>query len=315
MKRIQATAPGKIILFGEHAVVYSRPAIAVPVSKVRAQPVLETTAPGSGLRITAPDLDRDYLLAEARAGDPLAATIEIALNHLGQADVPDAVLSVTSSIPLGRGLGSGSAISTAIIRALGHHFSRIFSPAEVSSLVFEVEKLYHGTPSGLDNTVVSFEQPVFFIKGEPMARMVVNQPFTVIIGDTGRVTATRDVVGDLRGRWQVDQERYEGYFDEIEVIVRQAKVNIEQGVPGISALGKLMNENQDVLRTLGVSSVELERLIAAARQAGAVGAKLSGAGWGGNMIALVPAQPELIVRVTGALKNAGAAGVIVTEVN
>jgi mevalonate kinase len=135
-----------------------------------------------------------------------------------------------------------------------------------------------------------------------------------VIGDTGRVASTREVVRDLRERWQLDRERYEGYFDEIGVVSRQAKVIIEHGLPGTAALGKLMNENQDVLETLGVSSPTLKQLIGAARTAGASGAKLSGAGWGGNMIALVPSQTDVIARVTTALKRAGATEVIVTEV-
>jgi len=314
VKTVQATASGKIILFGEHAVVYGRPAIAVPVSKVRARAVLQGGDPGSGFRIKAPDLERDYLLAEAQTDDPLSTMIEITLRYLGQSHAPDGVLTVSSTIPLGRGMGSGTAVSTAIVRVLGQWFEKSLSPLEVSNLVFEVEKLYHGTPSGIDNTVVSFEQPVYFSKGEPIRRLGVNESFTVVIGDTGRVASTREVVRDLRERWQLDRERYEGYFDEIGVISRQAKVIIEHGLPGTAALGKLMNENQDVLETLGVSSPTLKQLIGAARTAGASGAKLSGAGWGGNMIALVPSQTDVIARVTTALKRAGATEVIVTEV-
>jgi mevalonate kinase len=188
--------------------------------------------------------------------------------------------------------------------------------ADISALVYEVEKLHHGTPSGIDNTVVAFEQPVYFIKGElrpTIRRLRVAQPFTLVIGDTGIVSPTHRSVGDVRRRWQADTGRYEGYFDEIAVIADQARVAIETGSLGIEALGKLMNENQELLESLGVSSPELERLIEAARQAGAVGAKLSGAGWGGNMIAL--ASPEIAPSVAQALTEAGATGVIVTKVS
>jgi mevalonate kinase len=119
-------------------------------------------------------------------------------------------------------------------------------------------------------------------------------------------------VDDLRQRWQADQPRYEGYFDEIGAIARQARVAIEQELPGLQALGKLMNENQELLETIGVSSPELEQLITAARRAGALGAKLSGAGWGGNIIALT--WPKRSAKIAAALWQAGAVGVIVTEV-
>ena len=234
------------------------------------------------------------------------------MQYLNQ-PAPNAALTVTSTIPLGRGLGSGAAISTAIVRALAQFFQHPLPPAQISALVYEVEKLYHGTPSGIDNTVVAFEQPVYFVRHKPVQRMRVEQPLTLIIGDTGVVSPTHKAVGDLRRRRQAEPQLYEGYFDEIEVIVRQAKVAIEQGLPGLSAFGKLMNENQDILKAIGVSSPQLEQLIAAARRAGAVGAKLSGAGWGGNMIALVPPSPEVLESVTQALTNAGAKGIIVTE--
>lgn len=310
----EGTASGKIILFGEHAVVYGRPAVAVPVSNVQAVARLLADAPGRGLTIDAPDLGRTYDLATAPADDPLALIVRSTLEHFSLVDIPDAVLRVSSTIPLGRGLGSGAAISTAIVRAMSRFFHRPLSPEEISRLVYEVEKLHHGTPSGIDNTVIAYDQPVYFIKGKPIQRMGVGRPFTVVIGDTGIVAPTHRVVGDLRRRWQEAPDRYEGYFDEIAAIARQARVVIEQARVGLDMLGRLMNDNQELLETIGVSSPELERLVAAARRAGALGAKLSGAGWGGNMIALSPPEPGAAEAIAQALRQAGAAGVIITTV-
>jgi mevalonate kinase len=314
MITVQATAPGKTIIFGEHAVVYGRPAIAAPITNVQAQATLQSDKPGVGFRIVAQALSRDYLLADAKTDDPLASMVWHTLRHLDQPAPPDAVLKLTSTIPLGRGLGSGAAISTAIARALAHWFGQPIAPAEISELVYEVEKIYHGTPSGIDNTVIAFEQPVYFVKGQPIRRMRVTQPFHLVVGDTGIIAPTYKVVDDVRTRWQAAPEQYEGYFDEIGSLVDQARVVIEEGVSSLPVLGKLMNENQEILESLGVSSPELTQLIEAARAAGAWGAKLSGAGWGGNMIALVPDQPHLIMAVTEALTAAGATGLIVTEV-
>ncbi|MBI1878662.1 MAG: mevalonate kinase [Chloroflexi bacterium] len=308
----EATASGKIILFGEHAVVYGRPAIAVPVADVQAKAVLQPANTGAGFRIIAPDLGRDYLLTRAGPADPLATIVQATLPKLNQAHPPDATLEISSTIPLGRGLGSGAAISTAIVRVLALFFNQSLVPAEVSALVYEVEKLYHGTPSGIDNTVIAFEQPVYFMKGHPIQRMRVKHPLTLVVGDTGIVAPTHTVVGDLRRRWQADPERYEGYFDEIGVIVNQARVAIEEARLGLMAVGELMNENQELLEALAVSSPELERLIKAAHQAGALGAKLSGAGRGGNMIAL--AEPDTAASIAQALSMAGALKVIITEV-
>jgi mevalonate kinase len=320
MNTIETTAPGKVILFGEHAVVYSRPAIAVPVTDVQAKATIRPAAKNTGFRIVALDLGQDDLITQAQPNgsqdqDPLAAIVQNTLQHLKQTVVPDAVLEVTSTIPLGRGLGSGAAVSTAIVRALSEFLGQSLPTSEVSALVFEVEKLYHGTPSGIDNTVVSFAQPVFFVKRDSnpiIRRMRVANPFTLVIGDTGQISPTHKAVGGLRERWQADVQRYEGYFDEIAVIVDQARVAIETGALPVESLGKLMDENQELLETVGVSSPELEWLIAAAREAGALGAKLSGAGMGGNMIALV--SPDLASAVAQALHQAGATGVIITTV-
>ncbi|MEW5960536.1 MAG: mevalonate kinase [Chloroflexota bacterium] len=313
MSTIEASAPGKIILFGEHAVVYHRPAIAVPLAEVRASAMLQP-AGTAGFRIVALDLKRDYLLSEAGADDPLASIVQLTLARLGQVRPPLAALTVSSTIPLGRGLGSGAAISAAVVRALAGFFGQPLPPAEVSALVYEVEKIYHGTPSGIDNTVIAFEQPVFFIKGRPIQRLRVGRPFTLVVGDTGVVAPTHQMVGDLRQRWQADRERYEGYFDEIGAMARQARLLIEQELVDMTIVGKLMDQNQELLETIGVSSPALERLITAARRAGAWGAKLSGAGGGGNMIALVPPYSETAARVAQALVEAGATGALVTEV-
>ena len=315
MKIIQGSAPGKVILFGEHSVVYGRPAIAVPVIHVQATATLQPNEMSTGFRIIAADLGEDYLLTEASSDDPLVVTVQNTLQHLGHTTPPEAILRITSTIPMARGMGSGTAVSTAIVRALSDYLNQPLPPAEVSTLVYEVEKLHHGTPSGIDNTVVAHGQPVYFVRGKStpiIRRMHVAQPLTLVIGDTGLVSPTHQAVGELRRRWQDDPERFEGYFDEIAVIVDQARIAIETGSSGMVALGKLMDENQELLETLGVSSPALKQLIVAARRAGAFGAKLSGAGVGGNMIALT--SPEAVAAVREALNRVGAQGVIVTEV-
>lgn len=311
MKCYRATAPGKVILFGEHAVVYHRPAIAVPVTTVQARVDLQTSSEKSGLRIVAPDLGRDYRLTEAEADDALALIIRLALDRFQQDEPPQATLTVTSTIPLGRGLGSGAAISTAVVRALAEFYEQPLTPAAVSDLVYEVEKLYHGTPSGIDNTVIAYEQPVYFIRQQPLERLSVSRAFTLVVGDTGQVSPTHKAVGHVRRQWEADSQQFESLFDEVGRIAAAARSIIEQG--GLAAmLGGLMNDNQAVLVRMGVSSPELDRLIEAARRAGAWGAKLSGAGWGGNMIALV--EPERAAAVSDALLKAGATGCIITQV-
>jgi len=309
-----AYAPGKVILFGEHAVVYGRPAIAVPVTQVRACAVVEDGPPGQGTVIYTLDLHLRQQVGELIPAEspayPLEATVRNTLRCLGIEGLPDLTLTVSSTVPMASGMGSGAAVATAIVRALAQHLEQVLTPQEVSELVYRTEILHHGTPSGIDNTVIAFEQPVFFVRGKPIEALHVGRPFWLVIGDTGSRSPTKDVVGDVRRAWQVEPDKYEALFDRIGAVAVRARKAIEQG--NGRPLGKLMDENQELLQSIGVSSPQLEKLIQVARAAGAMGAKLCGAGRGGNMIALV--SPANAPVVADALRQAGAVHVIVSEV-
>jgi mevalonate kinase len=316
-----AYAPGKVILFGEHAVVYGRPAIAVPVTEVQARATVEAGEPGRGVVVVAPDLDRRIVVDEAPAEEPLARIVRLVLEAVHRAAPPgriaserilhpDLTVRVTSTVPIARGMGSGAAVSTAIVRALGRHLGHWFSSRAISDMVYQTEVLYHGRPSGIDNTVVAFEKPIYFVKDVGWELFWVGRPFRLAIADTGIESATKEVVGDLGQRYRADPAHYEPLFDRAGQIAVEARTAIEQGRP--RALGALMDENHALLQEMGVSCSELDRLVAAAREGGALGAKLSGAGWGGNMIALITAETQ--GRVDMMLRLAGATQVIVTEV-
>jgi len=308
---VRATAPGKIILFGEHAVVYGQPAIAVPVQQLQATAAIEPALPRSGLTLIAADLERTVRLADAPVDDPLAAMARLTLTHLGVSP-PDAVLIIRSSIPIASGLGSGTAVSTAIVRALAAYLGRELAAETVSRLVYEVEKLHHGTPSGIDNTVVVYGMPVYFVRGKMIETFRVGTPLHLLIGDTGVASPTRLAVNDVRRAWETDKIRYERLFRQIGEVVGRARALIEDGESALQ-LGELMNRNHQLLHDMHVSSLPLESLVTAARAAGALGAKLSGAGRGGNMIALV--APAKVQRVSEALHDAGAVRVIETVVS
>lgn len=298
----QASVPGKIILFGEHAVVYGRPAIAAPVSSVLATATVTPAAPGSGLLLELPDIGERVPVSGASAHLPLAMVALLALDALGCEPAPDWTLTLHSTIPVASGLGSGAAAATAIVRALAGAAGTVLDPAQVSALVYESEKLFHGTPSGVDNTVIAYGLPVWFVRGEPPQPFAIARPFTVVIGDTGIASPTSITVGDVRRAWQAEPARCERLFDAIAQVVQAARRSIAGG--DTAPLGALMDQNHSLLHDLGVSSLELDHLCQAARQAGALGAKLSGGGRGGNMIALTP--PDAVDRVVAALLHAGA---------
>ena len=315
MPAFTASAPGKVILFGEHAVVYGRPAIAVPVTDVKARAVVSADPRGvpGQVRIQAPDIGLEATLDKLPENHPLAAGMRAVLSALSLSRSPACLLRVTSSIPIASGLGSGAAVSVALIRAYSAFLGQRLPDDKVSALAFEIEKLHHGTPSGIDNTVITFARPVYFQRkpgGSSIETFSVPQPFQIVIGDTGVYSPTVVSVGAVRQAWQTETDRYERLFDEIGNISQAARKTIESGNP--SGLGSLMDENQDFLRQIGVSSPELERLIKAAKSAGALGAKLSGGGQGGNMIALV--EEENAAEVIQALQTAGAVRTLLTQV-
>ncbi len=299
-------APGKIILFGEHAVVYGRPAIAAPVQQVRARAEIW---PAEACTVEAADLHRRIPVADASPDDPLARIVRLTCEALAR-PLPPWRIRIASEIPVASGLGSGAAISAAIVRAMLAAFDAALDDATVSALVYEVEKIHHGSPSGVDNTVVVYERPVWFMRGKPPQPFAVARPIHLLIADTGVSSPTRIAVGDVNKAWEQDPTRYETLFDAVGSVAQRARSAIETG--DVAALGPLMDENQRLLAAMGVSSPELEALIRAARAAGAAGAKLSGGGRGGNMIALV--DDEHVGLVSRALTAAGAVSVIATTI-
>lgn len=311
---IKASAPGKIILFGEHAVVYGRPAIAAPVSQVRATAVVQAN-PQPGVRLIAPDLDADFPLSAAPPDDALAATVRQVQQAANLPHLPDLIITVRSQIPIASGLGSGAAITAAIVRALAQQLglAHLATAEWVSTLTYEVEKIHHGTPSGIDNTVVAYEKPVYFVRQQPrnlIEPFAVQRPLRLLVADTGVRSSTKVAVGDVRRHWQANPGHFEALFDGCGRIADTARAAIEAG--DSAHIGRLMTANQQLLQEMTVSSPALENLVMAAMRAGALGAKLSGAGRGGNMIALVDEGRETAVHE--ALLAAGAKTVLKTVI-
>jgi mevalonate kinase len=264
-----------------------------------------------GLLLVSPDLALSSWLHELPRDHPLAAICLATLAALTAGSFPPIRLTIDSSIPVASGLGSSAAVSVAVARALNQHFGGSLADSQISALAFDVERIHHGTPSGIDNTVVAFDRPVFFRRGESPEPLAIGGTFHFLIGDTGVAAPTAEAVGRVRRRWQADPVALEAIFDDIASLVLDARQALLQGKT--ESLGAGLRRNHELLAGLDVSSVELDRLVRAAETAGAVGAKMSGGGMGGNMIALVLADRlEAVVR---ALEAAGAVAVIRTEVS
>src|SRR5687768_6834579 len=246
----KASAPGKIILFGEHAVVYGRPALAVPETQVHAD-VEISDGSHPGIWIDAPDINIHAELNMFPSDHPIAAAIHnfLFLSHVSP--FPSLDIKITSTIPVAAGLGSGAAVTVALVRALSLHLNHPMNDEDVSAFTCEIEKIHHGTPSGIDNTVVTYAKPIYFIKGQSMEVLRVGQPFTIVIGDTGFPASTKESVEGVRRLWINDKARWESVFDKIGEISFTARRALEAGKSEM--LGELMNENHALLQKMMVS--------------------------------------------------------------
>jgi mevalonate kinase len=312
MPAISSRAPGKAILFGEHAVVYGQPAIAVPIFQYKASTYITANPKGDPgeVFIDAPDVNLTASLTQLDANHPFETAITETLKSLRIDHLPACQIRIVSTIPIASGLGSGAAIAVSLVRAVSTFLGHPLPNAEISRIAFEVDRFYHGNPSGIDNTVIAFEKPVFFIKNKTIEFIPVPRAFDLIVADSGVKSSTREMVAGMAARRGANPEKYDDLFSKIGSLSIEARQKIESG--DMIGLGKLINQNQSYLREADISNPALEKLIEAAMYSGALGAKLSGAGGGGNIIALT--DPDNADQVANGLTRAGALNVIHTIV-
>ncbi len=310
---IRECAPGKIILFGEHAVVYGRPALAAPVHGLQACAKI-SPLPGATscrIRLRAPVLQLNEYSDSLPEDHPLARVCSLTMEELKISAFESFNISIESTIPASAGLGSGAAVSVAIIRAITRFFNACLDTTRINALAFEIEKIHHGTPSGIDNSVISYAKPILFRRGAKLESFSVRQPFTLLIADTGVKASTSAAVSKVRIAWECDPQEFDNIFDRIALITMKAQHALAEG--NLTVLGSLMTDNQALLSEMGVSAPSNELLIQAAAEAGALGAKLSGGGLGGNIIVLPPQDQVQVIHDT--LIQAGAAACYQTEVS
>jgi mevalonate kinase len=279
-------ACAKIIFFGEHAVVYGYPAIALPVKCLKTT-VQVTKAAEYEARSSIP-LDESKKAKLGLLYRFLKLRMGIKGNH---------TIEVSTDVPMGAGFGSSASLCVAMVRALSQLNGNELSPEAMNSYSFEAEKIFHGNPSGIDNTVVTYERPIFFQKGT--AEMFPERKLILLAANSGPRPPTSEVVLDLRKRFDAgDADIVDGIM-RIGEIIGMAKSAIMD--EDFALLGDLMNQNHNILRKIGVSTEKLDLMCQAALENNAYGAKLSGSGRGGNMIALV--DPGSVDRVREALRK------------
>lgn len=293
-KASRASACGKVILLGEHAVVYERSAIAVPIPLAVEASV---RGGGEGISVLIPRWGVEQRVRPDQQSG-IGGMFADVFRTLG-IEREAFSIDVTANIPRAMGLGGSAALAVAVIRALDTHFSLGLNDSRVNELAFVCEQAAHGRASGIDNTVATFGTALRYRAGD-FSNLVCPQPLPLVIGITGDASLTAETVAQVRRGWQRRPERFESMFDGIEKLTQSAVDAIAGN--NLEDLGELMNHCHGYLNALQLSTPRLESLIAIARSNGAVGAKLTGGGGGGSMVALCPDDPE---RVVAAMRNAG----------
>jgi mevalonate kinase len=292
-------ACGKAILLGEHAVIYGVPAIAVGIDR--------------GARAGAKPLDRgpsrllvrgwNVSVHEDEDGHDVARAFR-ALIDASRRDRPSLephAVEVEASLPPGGGLGCSAAMGVAIARALDPQACHEAMQARAMAW----ERVFHGTPSGVDAAVAARGGCILFRRGEALEPIVARSTLQLCIGNTGIASSTKSMVEAVARLRDQRREIVDKSFEGIQALVHAARLAIEAG--DRPALGRLMDLNQIRLGDLGLSTPDIERMCALARDAGALGAKLTGAGGGGCVVALVPSS-VVAESVLGAWKREGLEG-------
>ncbi|MRG85707.1 mevalonate kinase [Salinibacillus xinjiangensis] len=278
------SAHSKLILIGEHAVVYGQPAIALPFPLLNVTSTVENGNNGI------------YLTSEFFTG-PIS-NLPNQLKGIGmcifetldklQAPTKELHIRLVSNIPIGRGLGSSAAIAVAIVRSLFSYFEQKLSRQTLMSLVHVAETYAHGNPSGIDMACVSSTKPIWFEKGEEVVPIHLAQPLHLLVADTGRVGDTWSAVTAVRKSYLSKNTGTKASIERLGALTIKARENLagDQSME----LGRLLNAAHEELVNIGVSDEGLDQLVKAAQQAGALGAKLTGGGRGGCILALAHNQ-------------------------
>jgi mevalonate kinase len=290
---------GKVILFGEHFVVYGLPAIA---SAFDAKTVAKVS-PSSKYelidnRLETPGYKKEKHEEQLKSMEKIFAAMKI-----DTVKTPVRI-ELAGDLVAASGVGASAASCTAIARALSEYFKLNLNDEQINAIAFGGEKGYHGTPSGIDNTVSTFGGLIWYTKGTPpvFEQIPTPRPFGIVVANTGITASTSEVVADVKRRKEAEPQKFEKIFSDYKTAALDARRALEAG--DLAKAGALMSKNHALLQEIGVSCNELDQIVDISMKNGALGAKMTGTGRGGNAIALTPGA-ELQDKVADALEKAG----------
>jgi mevalonate kinase len=290
---------GKVILFNEHFVVHDVPSIVSAVDRATTATVEPFKGKGWFLddrREATLNYKEDKLEQQKESIERIlkAARVDSTKNPIK--------ITLGGDLVAASGIGASAASCVAIARALSEEFNLRFSDERINGIAYEGERAYHGAPSGVDNTAATYGGLIWFVKGRPIELIKIKKPVEIVMGNTGVVTDTKAAVAGVRERKEKYPKKYAKIFKEAEDLAYKARKALESH--DLKAVGKYMNENHKQLQEIELSCKELDFLVGIARKHGALGAKLTGGGLGGNMVALTPGR-ELQEKVARAIEKEG----------
>jgi len=283
----RASAPGKVILVGEHFVVENQPAIAVALD-LRARVTVEPLEGDFRVIVSSRNLGREEVFRprEVNESSPLYPPYYAALKamELIGRKIPLRIL-IDSEIPPAAGMGSSASVAVATVAAVGAVLGIKLSKEDISRLAYQAEVLVHGRPSGIDNTIATYGGAIAYRKSEGFLELEADfSPVSLVLADSGIPRNTGEMVRKVRALLSKYPRVLEPLYHAAGHLAIEAGKAIEAG--DFERLGELMNVNHGMLAAVGVSNLTLETLVYRAREAGALGAKITGAGGGGFIVAL-----------------------------
>lgn len=293
------TSHAKVILIGEHAVVYGQPAIAMPLPNLTVTATLRPAFRGQVL-------DGNHFHGELNEiGANIEGLRQLILRLLDKFGVPDMTftLSIETNIPQERGLGASAALATAVTKAFFNYFNTDLSETERTYFTDIEETITHGSPSGLDAATVHATNPVWFVKNKIMQSFDMHLSGTLVIADTGIHGQTIRAISVIKEQLKINFDETYAQIEHLGSLSDEVRLALVNNQPAY--LGELFSEAHRTLRSLGVSHPRLDKLVTAAINAGALGAKLTGAGVGGAMFVLAKNNNDAIT-IANALNAAGA---------
>lgn len=261
---------GKIILFGEHFVVHGKPAIAAGIS--------------NRVRVKIKHSKKNEIITDYPVNPKLSISAIKAVEKAMKTKEKFKVY-FDGNLPTSGGLGSSAAFCVALARAISHYQAKSLTSEEINSIAFEGEKVFHGNPSGVDNTAATYGGALLFRKGEKhFKRIKLGKPLHLVVANTGKIGKTKKLVSSVKQRKEKFPQLLDSIFDSANKLVFRALIALKVG--DLKKVGELMDINHGLLSSIGVSSEKNEELIHLFRHYGALGAKITGAGGGGSCIAL-----------------------------